>query len=55
MDLNRDDRDIPTANGRAKQANLAQDEKLKQFWESIAEDWLRWSRDQRSEKDHLKH
>lgn len=55
MNLARDNRDIPTAKGSAKQANLAKDDKIKQFWESLAEDWLRWSKDQRPAKENSKH
>jgi hypothetical protein len=52
MDLNRD---IPTAKGSAKQANLAKDDKIKRFWESLAEDWLRWSTDQKPDTDNSTH
>jgi hypothetical protein len=55
MNLNRDNRDIPTAKARIKQANLAKDEKIKRFWESLVEDWLRWSKDQKPDKENSKH
>ena len=33
--------DIPTAKGSAKKANLAKDDKIKSFWDTLVNDWLK--------------
>ena len=52
MSLKEDGRDIPTATGSAKKANLAKDEKIKGFWDKLVDDWL--SRSKSPEKDESK-
>ena len=52
MSFKEDGRDIPTATGSAKKANLAKDEKIKGFWDKLVDDWL--SRSKSPEKDESK-
>jgi hypothetical protein len=41
MSFGDDGIDIPTATGSEKKANLAKDEKIKSFWDSLVNEWLK--------------
>ena len=40
-----DGSDVPIAKSDEKKANLARDEKIKSFWDTLVNDWLKkWAR-----------
>ena len=43
MNFQADDGDIPTAKSSEKKANLAQDEKIKSYWNRLVDEWLKFN------------
>ncbi len=42
MNFHADGSDIPIAKGNEKKANLAKDEKIKSYWDSLVDEWLKY-------------
>ena len=53
MNFKDDEELLPTVKGGLKKAQLKRDEKLKNFWEGLAEEWLKIRSGKAKEKEQI--